>query len=86
MASALAQLAYALDTYGAPIDYARRRATFTYASLAFDHHAFKRLCAQHGWRTGQQHRISLLRWYLLMLLTGEIRPPPSNANTRFAWN
>jgi hypothetical protein len=86
LASALAQLAYALDTHGAPIDYARRRATFTYASIEFDHHAFKRLCAQHGWRTGQQHRTSLLRWYLLTLLTGEVHPPPSNANTRFAWN
>ncbi|MFE2687438.1 TniQ family protein [Streptomyces mirabilis] len=86
LASTLAQLAYALDTHGSPIDYARRRATFTYASIEFDRHAFKRLCAQHGWRTGQEHRTVLLRWYLLMLLTGEIHPPPSGANTRFAWH
>ncbi|MET8453998.1 TniQ family protein [Streptomyces sp. NPDC005209] len=87
LASTLAQLAYALDTHGAPIDYARRRDTFTYASTTFDHSAFKRLCAQHGWRTGQQHRASLLRWYLLMLLTGEIHPPPSGGtHSRFAWN
>ncbi|MFH9970058.1 hypothetical protein ACH4PR_54300 [Streptomyces mirabilis] len=86
LASALAQLAYALDANGAPIDYARRRATFTYTSISLDHHAYRRLCAQHGWRTGQGHRAALLQWYLLMLLTGEIHPPPSGTNTRFAWN
>ncbi|WP_225320932.1 TniQ family protein [Streptomyces luteolifulvus] len=86
LASTLAQLAYALDANGAPIDYARRRATFTYASVSLDHSGYKRLCAQHGWRSGQGHRAALLQWYLLMLLTGEIHPPPSGANTRFAFN
>jgi hypothetical protein len=86
LASTLAQLAYALDANGAPIDYARRRATFTYASVSLDHSGYKRLCAQHGWRSGQGHRAALLRWYLLMLLTGEIHSPPSGANARFAWN
>ncbi|MER6076116.1 TniQ family protein [Streptomyces sp. NPDC001817] len=86
LASTLAQLAYALDAHGAPIDYARRRVTFTYTSIHLDHSAYQRLCAQHGWRTGQEHRAALLQWYLLMLLTGEMHPPPSGANTRFAWN
>ncbi|MCX5357257.1 TniQ family protein [Streptomyces sp. NBC_00124] len=86
LASTLAQLAYALDTHGAPIDYARRRATFTHAGLTFDQHAFKRLCAQHGLSTGQHHRAALLRWYLLMLLTGEMHPPPHGASPRFAWH
>ncbi|MFD1277856.1 hypothetical protein ACFQ51_55585 [Streptomyces kaempferi] len=77
MASTLVQLAYALDAHGSPIDYARRPATFTYPSIEFDHYAFQRLCNRHGWRTGQEHRTALLRWYLLMLLTGKIHPRPA---------
>ncbi|MFE4867791.1 TniQ family protein [Streptomyces sp. NPDC056682] len=86
LASVLAQLARALDEHGSPIDYARRRATFTNTSVTLDLNAYARLCVQQGWSTGRQHRISLIRWYLLMLLTGEAHPPSPDASLRFGWH
>ncbi|MFE1130489.1 TniQ family protein [Streptomyces albidoflavus] len=86
LASTLAQLARALDEPGSPIDYARRRATFTSTTVTLDLDAYTRLCAQQGWNPGQQHRVLLMRAYLLMLLTGEVRPPPEGASYRFAWH
>ncbi|MFF1420469.1 hypothetical protein [Streptomyces sp. NPDC058280] len=86
LASTLAQLAHALDEYGSPIDYARRRETFTSTSITLDLVAYARLCAQPGWNPGQQHRVLLMRAYLLMLMTGEIHPPPDGASYRFAWH
>jgi hypothetical protein len=72
LASVLAQLALALDEYGSPIDYARRRAVFTSpADVTVDPGAYTRLRLQHGWSPGSVPREAVLRWYLLVLLTGE---------------
>ncbi len=72
LASVLAQLAFALDEHGSPIDYARRRALFTdLRSVTFDMDAYTRLRLQHGWSAGYAPREAVLRWYLLVLLTGE---------------
>ncbi|SHN30794.1 TniQ family protein [Streptomyces yunnanensis] len=84
LATTLAQLAYALDAYGSPIDYARRRTLFTPATIDLDLDAYARLCTHHGWLAGQQARLRLLRWYLLVLLTGESPPPPIDAGPTFA--
>ncbi|MFH9087073.1 TniQ family protein [Streptomyces sp. NPDC017673] len=86
LASTLAQLARALDEHGSPIDYARRRATFTEATVELDPGAYQRLVLQHGWLAGGKHRQQLLRWYLLLLLTGHSPPAPEGAATRFAWS
>ncbi|MCQ8830322.1 hypothetical protein [Streptomyces malaysiensis] len=86
LASTLAQLARALDQHGSPIDYARRRAPFTSTTVTLDLDRYARLCAQQGWNPGQRHRVLLMRAYLLMLLTGEVRPPPEGASYRFAWH
>ncbi|MFG2725444.1 TniQ family protein [Streptomyces canus] len=84
LASTLAQLAYALDSYGSPINYERRRALFTDATITFDTDAYTQICLRHGWRTGQRGRLRLLRWYLLRLLTGESPPAPADATQEFA--
>ena len=84
LASTLAQLAFALDEYGCPIDYARRRVLFTDATLTFDTDAYAQLCLRHGWKTGQRARLRLLRWYLLRILTGESPPAPADATHDFA--
>ncbi|WP_328916408.1 MULTISPECIES: TniQ family protein [unclassified Streptomyces] len=86
LASTLAQLARALDQHGSPIDYARRRSTFTSTTVTLDLDAYARLCAQQGWNPGQRHRVLLMRAYLLMLLTGEVHPPPEGASYRFTWH
>ena len=94
LASVLAQLAYALDEHGTPINYARRRALFTGPETAMlDLDAYTRLRLQHGWSRSYAPRLAVLRWYLLMLLTGEhpaipgtrkqltsTGPPPATAN------
>ncbi|MFF1690829.1 hypothetical protein [Streptomyces sp. NPDC058254] len=84
LASTLAQLAYALDEYGSPINYARRRALFTDATITFDTDAYAQICLRHGWRSGQRARLRLLRWYLLRLLTGESPSAPADATHDFA--
>lgn len=72
LASVLAQLAFALDEHGSPIDYARRRALFTGPrSVALDPGAYARLRLRHGWSGGYAPREAVLRWYLLATLTGE---------------
>ncbi|GAA4617268.1 TniQ family protein [Actinoallomurus liliacearum] len=76
LASILTQLAFALDEHGSPIDYARRRALFTDATLTLDLDAYTRLRLQHGWSSGYAPRVAALRWYLRLLLTGEHRAPP----------
>ncbi|MBZ6081338.1 TniQ family protein [Streptomyces olivaceus] len=86
LASALAQLARALDEHGSPIDYARRRATFTEATVELNPDAYRRLILQHGWLAGGAHRQQVMRWYLLLLLTGHSPSPPQGAATRFAWS
>lgn len=82
LAATLAELAYALDARGAPVDYARRRSLFTWSTVRLDPTAFRRMGIQLGWdRTGP--REALLTWYLLMLLTGEHHPPPPRARRPF---
>ena len=85
LASVLAQLAFALDEHGSPIDYARRRALFTdLRSVTFDLDAYTRLRLQHGWSAGYAPREAVLRWYLLVLLTGE-HPSLPGAKKPFSW-
>ncbi|MEU7327989.1 TniQ family protein [Streptomyces parvus] len=86
LASTLAQLARALDEHGSPIDYARRRTTFTETTVELNPDAYRRLILQHGWLAGGEHRQQVMRWYLLLLLTGHSPPPPQGAATRFAWS
>ena len=85
LASVLAQIACALDEHGSPIDYARRRALFTGPeSVTLDLDACTRLRLQHGWSQSYAPRLAVMRWYLLVLLTGE---HPAIAGTRkpFSW-
>src|SRR5260370_6411837 len=71
LASVLAQLALALDEHGSPVDYARRRALVTSPDdVTLDLDAYTRLRLQHGWSAGSVPREAVLRWYLLVLLTG----------------
>lgn len=86
LASTLAQLARAIDEHGSPIDYARRRATFTETTVELNPDAYRRLVLQHGWLAGGEHRQQVMRWYLLLLLTGHSPPAPQGAATRFAWS
>ncbi|MET8331556.1 hypothetical protein [Streptomyces sp. NPDC005181] len=68
LASALAQLAHALDAHGSPIDYARRRRLLTREGLRIDHRAYQRLCWEHGRKPGARGRERHLRTHLLELL------------------
>jgi len=93
LASVLAQLALALDANGSLIDYARRRALFTSpGSVTLDQDAYTRLRLQHGWSVGYAPREAVLRWYLLVLLTGEhpaipgARKPFSHQCTDFRYS
>jgi hypothetical protein len=82
LASVLAQLALALDEHGSPIDYARRRALFTCpADVTLDLDAYTRLRLQHGWSASYAPRVAVLRWYLLVLLTGEHPGAPWHQET-----
>jgi hypothetical protein len=86
LASVLAQLAYALDEHDSPIDYARRRALFTGPeSVTLDLDAYTRLCLQHGWSQSYASRLAVMRWYLLVLLTGD-HPAISGTRKPFSWN
>lgn len=86
LASVLAELAYALDEHGGPIDYARRRALFTGPeSVTLNQDAYARLCLQHGWSRSHAPRLAVQRWYLLMLLTGEHLVIPG-ARKPFSWH
>jgi len=85
LASVLAQLAWALDEHGSPINYARRRALFTGpADVTLDLDAYTRLRLQHGWSTSYAPRLAVLHWYLLALLTGE-HPAIPGTRKPFAW-
>jgi hypothetical protein len=85
LASVLAQLASALDEHGSPIDYARRRALFTGPEqVTLDLDAYTRLRLQHGWSRSYAPRVAVMRWYLLVLLTGE-HPAIPGARKPFSW-
>jgi hypothetical protein len=86
LASVLAQLAFALDEHGSPIDYARRRALFTGPqSVTLDLDAYARMRLQHGLSAGYAPREAVLRWYLLVLLSGE-HPAIPGAKKPFGWH
>ena len=86
LASALAQLACALDEHGSPIDYARRRALFTGPEqVTLDLDAYTRLRLQHGWSRSYTPRLTVMRWYLLVLLTGE-HPAIPGTKRPFSWH
>lgn len=85
LASVLAQLACALDEHGSPIDYGRRRALFTGPeSVTLDLDAYTRLRLQHGWSRSYAPRLAVMRWYLLVLLTGE-HPAIPGTRKPFSW-
>ena len=85
LASVLPQLAFAVDEHGSPIDYARRRALFTdLESVTLDLDAYIRLRLQHGWSAGHAPHEAVLRWYLLVLLTGE-HPAIPGTKKPFSW-
>ncbi|WP_172639243.1 hypothetical protein [Streptomyces tailanensis] len=69
IATALVLLARALDSHPAPIDYTRRRATFSEATITVDLDGFQKYCRQHAIRTGPI-QIKRIRWRLLRLLLG----------------
>ncbi|MFE4330041.1 TniQ family protein [Streptomyces sp. NPDC056831] len=69
LAAALVLLARALDSHPAPIDYARRRATFSEATINFDLDAYQNCCRQQAMRAGPV-QIERMRWRLLRLLLG----------------
>ncbi len=86
LASVLAQLAYALDEHGSPINYARRRALFTDPeSVTLDLDAYTRLRLQYGWSRSYAPRLAVMRWYLLVLVTGE-HPAIPGARKPFSWH
>lgn len=66
--SAICALADHLDTYGAPIDYRRRRATFTDSALS--RQDWEQLCARADAHPGRAARQLQARQYIFQLLTG----------------
>lgn len=82
LAEVLVLLARALDSNPAPIDYARRRATFSESTVTFDLDAYQSYCRRHGMRAGPV-QIQRLRWHLLKLLLGA---DPGASSRTPAWN
>ncbi|MCX4759607.1 TniQ family protein [Streptomyces sp. NBC_01275] len=78
----LVLLARALDTHPVPIDYHRRRTTFSEASVSFDLNALREYCRRRGLRNGPVHT-KRLRWRLLRLLLGA---DPGTSSRTPAWN
>ena len=69
--STLAQLAFALDSHGSPINYPRRRALFANrADIRIDRDGYCSLCLRQGWRPASATRSLLLDLYLAAILTG----------------
>jgi hypothetical protein len=69
--STLAQLAFALDSHGSPINYPRRRALFANrADIRIDRDGYCSLCLRQGWRPASATRLRLLDLYLAAILTG----------------
>jgi len=64
----LTDLAHALDTEPAPIDYTRRRALFHQRRV--DRRAYTKLATAHGWRPPSPLQLRILDDHLAVLLTG----------------
>ncbi|MQS14702.1 TniQ family protein [Streptomyces kaniharaensis] len=69
LASVIAQLAWAIDEQGAPIDYARRRRLFREDTIRLDLPALNTISTKLGWDS-EPARTRLIRWHLLDLLLG----------------
>ncbi|MEY9878439.1 transposase [Streptacidiphilus sp. MAP12-33] len=78
----LTQLAWALDQFGSPIDYARRRRIFQPGSIHIDKAAFIGFCTDHGLRSPSPRRESLLTWIVWSLLLGSDAPTPEHRSPR----
>jgi hypothetical protein len=76
----LTDLAHALDTSPAPIDYTRRRALFRTPTV--DRAAYSKLAAAHGWRPPSPLQLRLLDDHLTVALTGT---RPDHHTTRIRW-
>ncbi|TDT97275.1 hypothetical protein EDD99_5387 [Streptomyces sp. 846.5] len=74
IASTLTQLAWALDRFGSPIDYARRRRIFLADSIHLDQAALTEVCTRHGLRRHYHRRDALLSWILWSALLGSDAP------------
>lgn len=70
LAAVIAQLAWALDEHGSPIDYTRRRRLFRPDTITLDLHAWESICADTDWPGDHMNRTELVRWQLLALLHG----------------
>jgi hypothetical protein len=76
----LTDLAHALDTSPAPIDYTRRRALFRTSTVGRT--AYGKLAAAHGWRPASRLQLRLLDDHLTVALTGT---RPDHHTTRIRW-
>ncbi|MET8337815.1 TniQ family protein [Streptosporangium canum] len=83
LAAALAQLAWALDEFGSPIDYSRRRRTFHPDTITWDEGAWERIRAQVIWPPEGPAPIKLVRWQLLALLHGADPEPTDHKITTY---
>ncbi|MFE2744189.1 TniQ family protein [Streptomyces scopuliridis] len=66
--TAVTEIARRLDEYGSPIDYDRRRRSFTEAE--FDQRAYQEFCDDIGLRRADASELMMLRWALIEILTG----------------
>ena len=85
----LTQLADALDTTGAPIDYTRRRTLFNTDTTTIDPTAYAALAADHGWRPPSTLQLRILDRHLVTTLTGtagHTRIGPTRHGTGNAFN
>ncbi len=82
LATTIVLLARAVDSNPVPIDYARRRTTFSETTVAFDSDAYQDYCRRHGMRAGPV-QLKRLRWHLLKLLLGA--DPGASSHTP-AWS
>jgi hypothetical protein len=77
----LTDLAHALDTDPAPIDYTRRRALFL--GCRVDRGAYTKLASTYGWRAPSPLQLRILDDHLAVLLTGT---HPGHHTTQIRWS
>jgi len=82
--AALAALATDLDRTPAPVDYTRRRALFSTASI--DQHAYAQLAKDHDWTAVSPLQHQLLDNHLRVLLTGSPHPGQRDRRSGDLWN
>lgn len=76
LASFIVLMARALDKHPCPINYQRRRSTFSESTIEFEADTYQEYCRRRGLRAGTL-QISRLRWFVTKLLLGSDpgRPP-----------